>query len=329
MAQLNLHYLLGSGKNSKLKYFTVNCMRMLMPRVLFTSRLNALLSDAEKRPDIQYLRKRVDYYCKLKHPLALPPTAPRLAEQRIPEHQKVYYFDTVEFTRWFPSSSRWGFCPGDVTFVPEYPSIVKSRPIAGDNANSVVMKLDKVRHFTFVNDRKTFADKKPIAIFRGKCGTIDRRVRFMEMYHGHPMVDAGDVSRNPKREEWRVPKKTIPDHLDYRFIISLEGFDVASNLKWVMSSNSLAVMPRPTYETWFMEGTLLPGYHYVEIKPDFSDLIEKLEYYNSHPEEAEEIVRHAHEYVAQFRDNKRENLLSLMVLDKYFTLTGQRAFRKP
>ena len=61
--------------------------------------------------------------------------------------------------------------------------------------------------------------------------------------------------------------------------MALEGIDVASNLKWVMSSNSIAVMPRPTCETWFMEGTLIPDYHYIEIKPDFSDLEERLNQY--------------------------------------------------
>ena len=39
---------------------------------------------------------------------------------------------------------------------------------------------------------------------------------------------------------------TIREHLDYKFIMALEGNDVASNLKWVMSSNSIAVMTRPT-----------------------------------------------------------------------------------
>lgn len=67
-------------------------------------------------------------------------------------------------------------------------------------------------------------------------------------------------------------KKTIREHLDYKFIIALEGNDVASNLKWVMSSNSLAVMTRPTCETWFMEGQLIPDYHYVEVKEDFLTL---------------------------------------------------------
>jgi RNase adaptor protein for sRNA GlmZ degradation len=100
--------------------------------------------------------------------------------------------------------------------------------------------------------------------------------------------------------------------------MAIEGNDVASNLKWVMSSNSVAVMPRPTYETWFMEGRLIPNYHYIEVKPDFSDVEERLNYYIQHPEEAEEIIRNAHSYVDQFRDEERERLISLHVLDKYF-----------
>jgi hypothetical protein len=99
--------------------------------------------------------------------------------------------------------------------------------------------------------------------------------------------------------------------------MALEGNDVASNLKWVMSSNSIAVMPRPTCETWFMEGTLIPNYHYIEIKPDFSDLKKRLNYYNHHPEEAKQILTHAHAYVDQFRDKKREQLIALGVMDKY------------
>ena len=104
--------------------------------------------------------------------------------------------------------------------------------------------------------------------------------------------------------------------------MAIEGMDVASNLKWVMSSNSIAVMPRPRFETWFMEGTLLPNYHYIEVKPDYSDLEERINYYIEHEDEALEIIRHAHEYVDQFRDRRREKLIEIMVLEKYFQTAG-------
>jgi spore maturation protein CgeB len=58
------------------------------------------------------------------------------------------------------------------------------------------------------------------------------------------------------------------------------------------------------------------------VKADFSDLEERLNYYIDHPEEAETIIAHAHEYVEQFKDNKRELLISLLVLQKYFNITN-------
>ena len=56
--------------------------------------------------------------------------------------------------------------------------------------------------------------------------------------------------------------------------MSLEGIDVATNLKWIMSSNSLCFSPKLRYETWFMEGKLVPGVHFVEVRDDFDDLAE-------------------------------------------------------
>ena len=80
-------------------------------------------------------------------------------------------------------------------------------------------------------------------------------------------------------------------------------------------------MPRPKYETWFMEGRLIPNYHYIQIKDDYSDLEERLTYYINHPDEAAAIIEHAHEWVDQFRDSGRETIISLLVLDKYFRCT--------
>ena len=181
-------------------------------------------------------------------------------------------------------------------------------------------------HFAilFVNDKRSFTTKKDCAIFRGKIRDSRIRTQFIKMYINHPLCDCGVVGHETGiPQEWMVAKKTIREHLEYKFILSLEGNDVASNLKWVMSSNSIAVMTRPTCETWFMEGKLIPDYHYIEIKNDFSDFEEKLTYYINHPEKAQQIIDHAHEYIKQFQNKKRERLISLLVLDKYFKATGQ------
>ena len=91
-----------------------------------------------------------------------------------------------------------------------------------------------------------------------------------------------------------------------------------------MSSNSLAVMPKPKFETWYMEGNLKPGVHYVEIKDDYSDLHEKMQYYIDHPDKAERIIENAHNWVRQFRNKKIERLTQIAVLGEYFSRTGQK-----
>ena len=40
-------------------------------------------------------------------------------------------------------------------------------------------------------------------------------------------------------------------------------------------------------------------------------------------EEAEAIIRNAHAFVEQFRDKEREELISILVLEKYFRHTKQ------
>jgi len=82
-------------------------------------------------------------------------------------------------------------------------------------------------------------------------------------------------------------------------------------------------MPKPRYETWFMEGTLIPDYHFIQIKDDYSDLQEKLVYYNSHLDEALQIIENAHQYIYQFKNKKQEDLISLLVIKRYFERTGQ------
>lgn len=320
----SLLYTFRSGKNPKFLYYGINLFRQLIPSLVFRKRRFSLLGELKNRPDKDYIQSRVDYYNKLADGAELPADTPTIADHKMPKKGKVYYFDTFQYTRYYPVSLKWQCLPGDIITVPDYPMVVKSRPLTEHNENSVIMKLDKVRHFTFVDDTINFADKLDKAIFRGKVHGKPIRKQLMEMYFDHPMCDLGDVGRyvdGPK--EWHSPKLTIRQHLDYKFILALEGNDVASNLKWIMSSNSVAVMPRPTCETWFMEGTLIPDYHYIEIKEDLSDLEERLKYFIAHEDEALAIIKHANEYVKPFRDEKREDLISLLVLEKYFKKTNQ------
>lgn len=310
-----------SGKNSKIAYYLRGLTFYLVPRFWLRFRLSSLIREIDKRPDAAEIYQRVDYYNALSTLCDLPESAPLLGNHRKRGNKSVYFFDSFEFTRYFNPQYRWNYVFGDNRDIPKYPSIVKSRPVSSGNENAVLLNMDKVRHFVFVKDTIPFQNKRDKVIFRGEVAGKQNRIDFLQMFAKHPLFDVGDIGSRPDLPQ--AKRLTLYDHLHYKFIMALEGNDVASNLKWVMSSNSVAVMPPPTYETWFMEGRLIPNYHYIEIKPDYSDLIERINYYIEHPNEAEVIIRNAHEFVAQFFDTKREKLISLAVLDKYFRMTRQ------
>jgi len=307
-------------KNNKPWYYALNHIRRFLPSSFYQKQLAKKL-ESLREYDADYVAKRVNYYNRLEKPCNLSGSAISLSQFKLGKKQKTYFFDSHEYTRYFNQQLRAHFLFGDISYVPDVPSIVKSRPIEGDVSNSVVLNLDKIRHFLFVNDTKRFEDKKNMLVGRSKARQA-HRLRFLEMYFHHPLCNIGQVNTDVNLQ-FLANRMTISEHLDYKFILCLEGNDVASNLKWVMSSNSLAVMPRPLYETWFMEGTLIPDYHYVLIKDDYSDLAERMRYYSTHIEEALQIIEHAHQYISQFSNKAQEDLISLLVLQKYFQHTGQ------
>jgi len=321
-------------KNNKPLFYLKGYIRLIIPNWSYRRNLKKELSKIDNY-DAESICKRVDYYNKLDGNYTMPEGVDCLSDFRIGKKLKIYFFDTYRYTRYFNTKLSIHLLFGDIVYVPDKPSIVKSRPIGNDNANSVILKLGSVRHFLFVKDKNLFEKKKDMLVFRGKVNQ-PHRARFMDMYYGHPLCNIGQVKRSKNQkwldpsykkqipdDKWKVARMTISEQLKYKFILCLEGNDVASNLKWVMSSNSIAVMPKSKYETWFMEGTLIPNHHYIAIKDDYSDLEERLNHYIQHPDEAKKIIQNAHEYIKPFKNKKTEKLISLLVLQKYFEKTGQ------
>lgn len=311
----------------RISFYAGNFSRYFLPDSLFRlSYRSALrgLSDAEKAE----IERRVSYYARIPEGAEVDTSAAvSVGDYHYPWHEKhkytTYFFDLYECVRCFPSHCRFSYVMGDIDWDLKSPTFAKARPITPGASNTVILPLNKVRHFRFISDSRSFREKKDMIVFRNVVRNQPQRSLFLEKFIDNPMCDVGQINRDAP--DPRFVKAYIPmeQQLDYKFIASIEGHDVATNLKWVMSSNSIAVMPRPRIESWFMEGTLIPDYHYIEVKPDYSDLIEKLEYYIAHPEKAEAIIRHAHDYVDGFRDKDRQLLIARMTAERYFRLTGQ------
>ena len=267
-------------------------------------------------------------------------------------YSTVYYYDSYEWSRYFRDNLLWAYEFGDVNYYLDTPAITKTRPIdscdlmeqdfskdfvesnktsndeitansqAHSNQNSILLQLDKNRHFCFFKDKIPYTDKKDALIFRGACFQ-EHRNKFLKEFFHHPKCDIGDTSGNAHNAEFAKQKISKEAHLEYKFILSLEGNDVASNLKWVMNSNSLCIMPKPKYESWFMESKLIPNVHYAEINDEYSNVADVIEHYLAHQNQALEIIQNAQQYCAEFQNPRIEEACNLLVLRKYFGLSGQ------
>ena len=280
------------------------------------------------------IRSRVDYYNKINEEFQLSENAvtnnelffnqmlklkKRFVNKMSVKKRTTYFFDLFSVFSFFPKHKKLDYKFGDITHTFPSPTIVKSRPIL-NSKNSVIMGLNKVRHFNFIEDPINFAEKKDMAVWRGYAKNSENREYFIKNYYDVPTFDIGQHA--PKvNEPWHRPYMPISKQLRFKFIFCIEGADTATNIKWVMSSNSVCVMPKPKYETWFMEGKLKPDFHYISIKDDFSDAQDKINFFIKHPNDVKKIIANANDFVEQFKDQKREKLISLLVLDKYFSFS--------
>ena len=310
----------------KFRYYLRGVLNYLVPPKVWQRQLDDILRmfDQLSPTEQQSIMQRVNYYNKLQTPFVLPENLNFDNQLYSGKKSAAYTLDFKSLIRYFPKDISYSYLFGDIVDVPDVPTFLKSRPIRADqsNENSVLLKLNKIRHYYVVKDGLGFDQKVPKLMWRGKSNQPER-ITLLERFYNNPVCDFGDTHHKEKRTIYERPFLSIPQQLSYRYILSIEGKDVATNLKWIMASNSLCFMRRPRYETWFMEGSLVPGKHYVLLQDDHSDIEEKVNYYNNNPDVAKEIVRNANNHVAQFFKENEEKMVSLLVMQKYFQLSGQ------
>ena len=272
----------------------------------------------DQTPDEKYFelhKSEIDYYCKIKQPVSLEKGI-KVRDINLLKNSG-YTYDLYTILYPFREELSFNFIPGDVTTVPEYPAFVKSRPIDGKNENSVLLPLDSQRHFRFVNDRIRYADKLDGVVWRG-AAYQEHRQRFLESCSGLSFINAGNTAvQKNGNVSFAKPQMSIKEQLKYKFVLSLEGNDVATNLKWIMSSNSVCIMPRPKYETWYKEGTLIPNYHYIEVLDDYSNIKEIYEEYLKNEKECHSIIKNANNFVGEFLNYDQRLMTSRLVVSRY------------
>lgn len=212
------------------------------------------------------------------------------------------------------------------TYVPEeivkYPMFNKVRPLCDDNMNSVfvnkichnkkrvepiLLPLNRKRHFGVAslvpeNDIQ-WEEKMPKAVWRGQYGKTDKSHNGSDIDNTHDIkyalvskhLNSSLVDAKFSRHANSAPPLMAGSYLDmkdqlrYKYIISIEGNDVSSGLKWMLFSNSIVLAPSFTWEGWAMEGLLEPHVHYLPLKEDMSNVEEMIAWAEDHPNEVQLI----------------------------------------
>lgn len=295
--------------------------RELMPGYYYKQKFKNYQKEYDNyKSDLDY-NHRLKQYFQLTKPFSLPNEAVKNKDFKF-QKPSPYYFDLKEFLFYFKPDFAFAYEFGDSLQINSYPSLIKARPIEKGNENSILYLFNKRRHFYFVNDTINFQDKKNMLVWRGAAHNPTRQL-LLKKYFNNSVMDVGEVGNFMNEDGYQKPKMSIQEQLKYKYIFCPEGNDVATSLKWILSSNSVCIMPKPTRESWFLENELEPNIHYVEVRSDLNDLEEKMNWINQQPKLANEIIMNAHEHVNRFRDNTKEDLLCLSILNRYAELSGQ------
>lgn len=92
----------------------------------------------------------------------------------------------------------------------------------------------------------------------------------------------------------RVP---IEEHIKYKYLLSIDGFTaVWGRVPWIMFSNSVLVKAETGKVEWFYD-EMESNVHYVPLKRDLSDFVEKITYLKENDELARNISVAANAFV--------------------------------
>lgn len=130
------------------------------------------------------------------------------------------------------------------------------------------------------------------------AGQISHPTRrtFVEKFSSHPKIDIVY-----HRDHWghssALPPKylSLPEHCDYKYMLDLQGNGYSGRTKLLFHTKRvLFYQARRLHEYWFWD--LKPFVHYVPVSEDLSDMEEKFNWAEEHPEECERIADNAYQF---------------------------------
>ena len=164
----------------------------------------------------------------------------------------------------------------------------------------------------YTGRKRQIGNRKEIVERYWNISRQDIDIGFTELL---PDKNGPPVSKEEKKKHER-PGMFVRESLKYKYLLSMEGNDVATGLKWMLYSNSVVFMAPPTHVTWAMEDKLVPYYHFVPIKPDFSNLVEQLEWARQNDAACQQISQQATDYMNALWMSKRAKWANQQIIER-------------
>jgi hypothetical protein len=203
------------------------------------------------------------------------------------------------------------------------------------NDPSVILRSFSLkRHWSNYYSRPNdipYRRKKDVVFWRGTTtgDEKDKGNRFTlvkRWFSSSPrIIDVGFSSICQRKDNYQTflkSKCTIEEMLHHKYLISAPGNDKDTGLNWKLNSNSVVMMPQPQKCSWLMEYKLIPNYHYVLLKDDYSDLEDKYYWCQRNEMNCTQIIQNAHSFMQNFKNDRTERKIELEVVRQYFKKTS-------
>lgn len=230
---------------------------------------------------------------------------------------KRSYVEDINRYKSYIGNDFWCQC-GDLSYMGgNIPILVKTRKANCSMSKGIIANLNSSRHWQYceraIKHNISWEEKQNNVIWRGATTGIYgnifiykyhyktySRENFVKDYHTKYDIGFSSIvqSCGHLREYVKKPCAVV-EMLNCKYIPIIDGNDKSSSLNWVLASNSVPIMPKSDFHSWLCEPWLVPNVHYVEVKEDFSDFDEKIEWCKTHDDECKEIAYNGQKFIVE------------------------------
>ena len=117
------------------------------------------------------------------------------------------------------------------------------------------------------------------------------------------------------------PAMSLIDQFRFKYIVLVDGNGWAEKVAGVLLSGSLLFLST-IHEDWVTR-QMVDGLHYIKIKPDLSDLIEKLEWARENDQQARQIAENGRLLAIRKLDTNHLQVYNALLIMEYQNLFTQ------